>query len=111
MAYLVVGVEDLFVVEVGHFLVVVVLHKGYDLAWALLAVLQGEADRLHLAPVVVAGVGNFHIVFAQEDVVDFDARLDTVRLPRVAWDVLRKDRVAVDHPVLVEIAVDQAQPL
>jgi len=35
--------------------------------------------------------------------------LDTVHLPRVAWDGLRKDQVAVAHQLPVEIAADQAR--
>lgn len=114
MAYLVVVVEDPVVVAVegGHRHAVVVLHKGYDPARALLADLRGEADRLHLeAPVVVAEVGNFHIAFASEDVVAVAACWDMEHLPMVAWDDLHMDWVAVDHQLLVVTAVDQGRPL
>ena len=114
MACLVVVVEDPVVVAVegGHCHEVVVLHKGYDPAWAPLVDLRGEADRLHLeAPVVVAGVGNFHIAFASEDVVAVAACWDMEHLPRVAWDDLHMDWVAVDHQLLVVTAVDQGRPL
>jgi len=68
VASLVVGVEDLVVVvvvvvEADHRLVVVLLRRGYDPGDRLVD-LRGEADRLHLALVVVEGVGNFHIAFA-----------------------------------------------
>ena len=65
MASLVVGVEDLVAVaEEGHCLVVVVLRRGYDPAWALLVDLRGEADKPKLALVVVVGVGNCRIAIA-----------------------------------------------